>query len=734
MANGQVHSIIRHIRSLVLVQDAAGMTDSELLESFVSQRDEVAFETLVRRHGPMVFNICGRVLQDPDDAEDAFQATFLVFVRRAASIAKRQLLGNWLYGVAYRTARAAKSAASRRRAKEARVVPRQVSPPEDTWQELQRLLDQELTRLPDKYRIPVVLCHLEGKSRREAAQQLHLPEGTLSSRLARARILLAGRLARSGLIVSGGTLAAALSQQTASAALSPSLLSSTVKAGALVLAGQAATTGAVSAEVAALTERVLKAMLVTRLKIAAAVLLIVGVLGGGLFAQLPLSGTPAEAKPVDATKGAAPEPAPKPGKRPQEVLAQAVGLADDVMDEPRKAFALMNIATAQARTGDRDAATRTFARATAAAKAITHVDASKGEVQKAMTLMFIAQAQAEAGQIEDALATAGAIENSGGHHDKEWALAAIAAAQTKARDVKGALKTVETLSDRDKSLALKQVAEHLAAAGQVEQALKLVEGIQDESDRVEALTKIAAAQGRAGDRDGAKKVIALARRIADGIEDGNSDPNTSPKAWALMLVALSQIESGDEKGGLKLADDFKGARRRDMILADVAIRRARAGKVKEASQAVDDIRDGIQKAEVLKAIAASQARTGDFKEARKTIDAIGFISEKAEALSDLAAVRLEAGDRDAAADLYRESIQALKTLDTLWYDEGPTMCAIPIQLHRIVSTWAEAGDDKNALAWVDKQDSAFVRAVALAGIAEGIVKRLDREGRPAEKK
>jgi RNA polymerase sigma factor (sigma-70 family) len=709
------------------------MTDSELLESFVSRRDEVAFEALVRRYGPMVFNVCGRVLQDPHDAEDAFQATFLVFVRRAASIAKRQLLGNWLYGVAYRTARAAKSAAGRRRAKEATVVPRQASPPEDAGQELQRLLDQELTRLPDKYRIPVVLCHLEGKTRREAAQQLHLHEGTLSSRLARARILLAGRLARFGLIVPGGTLAAAMFQQTGSAALSPSLLNSTVKAGALVLAGQAPITGAVSVEVAALTERVLKAMLVTRLKIAAAVLLIVGVLGGGLFAQLPLSGTPGEVKPVDATKGAVPGPAPKPGKQLQEVLGKAVGLAAGVMDEARKAFALMNIATAQAKTGDRDAATRTFARATAVAKAITHTDASKGEVQKGWTLMFIAQAQAEAGQIEDALATAGIIDTAG-VNCKEWALGAIAAAQTKARDVKGALKTIESIPDSGKSLALKQVAEHLAAAGEGEQALKVVEGIQDESDRVEALTKIAAAQCLAGDGDRAKKVIALARRIADGIEDGNSDLNTSRKAWALTLVALAQIESGDEKGGLKLADDFKGSRRREMILADVAIRRARAGKVKEASQAVDDIRDGIQKAEVLRAIAAAQARTGDFQEARKTIDAIGSISEKAEALLDVAAVRLKAGDRDSAGDLYRESIQALKTLDTLWYDEGPTMCATPIQLHRIVKAWAEAGDDKNALAWVDKQDSAFVRAVALAGIAEGIGKRFEREGRPAERR
>src|SRR5438105_9757009 len=125
MAKGPMQSVIHHIRGLVVAQDAAALADSALLERFLTRRDEAAFEALIRRHGPMVLGVCRRVLQDPHDAEDAFQATFLVFVRKAASIAKRELLGNWLYGVAYHTARAARSAAGRRRAKEARVVPRQ---------------------------------------------------------------------------------------------------------------------------------------------------------------------------------------------------------------------------------------------------------------------------------------------------------------------------------------------------------------------------------------------------------------------------------------------------------------------------------------------------------------------------------------------------------------------------------------------------------------------------------
>jgi RNA polymerase sigma factor (sigma-70 family) len=282
MVPGQLRSTLQHLRDLAAAP-AAGLADGDLLERFLSQQDESAFEVLLRRHGPMVLNVCRRVLHDPHDAEDAFQATFLVFVRRAASIARRELLGNWLYGVAFHTARAARSAAGRRRAKEAKAVPRSQPPTESDWQDLQPLLDEELSHVPDKYRIPVVLCDLEGKSRREVAKNLGLAAGTLSSRLARGRSLLAGRLARRGVTVAGGALAVALGRQAATAALPRSLVVSTVKAGTLVLAGQAVTTaGLVSPHVAALTEGVLRIMFLSKLKLATVVLVVAGVLAIGI--------------------------------------------------------------------------------------------------------------------------------------------------------------------------------------------------------------------------------------------------------------------------------------------------------------------------------------------------------------------------------------------------------------------------------------------------------------------
>src|SRR5262249_44075451 len=151
--------VLPHVRRAALLQDGGGMTDGQLLECFLARREEAAFEALVRRHGPMVLGVCRRVLRNAHDAEDAFQATFLVLVRKAASLLPREAVGNWLYGVAYHTALKARAAALRRRAKEAQV--RAMSPrearPEDAGQEWRPLLDHELSRLPDKYREPVVL-------------------------------------------------------------------------------------------------------------------------------------------------------------------------------------------------------------------------------------------------------------------------------------------------------------------------------------------------------------------------------------------------------------------------------------------------------------------------------------------------------------------------------------------------------------------------------------------------
>jgi RNA polymerase sigma factor (sigma-70 family) len=276
MARGQLGKVVDHLCGVVKRQEAASKADADLLQRFVRGNDQAAFEALVRRHGPMVLGVCKRVLRDPNDAEDAFQATFIVLIRKAAALRKPALLGNWLYGVAYRTAQQARKAACKRQTKEANVPARSANS-ENANDDLARLLDQELDRLSEKQRALLVLCDLEGHTRKEAADLLGLPEGTVASRLARARTMLANRLKRHGLMVTGGTLGGVLSAHTASAGVPPTLLTATVQAGSALGAGQALAT-VVSVKVKALAEGVLKMMLLTKLKTLTTIVLTFGLL------------------------------------------------------------------------------------------------------------------------------------------------------------------------------------------------------------------------------------------------------------------------------------------------------------------------------------------------------------------------------------------------------------------------------------------------------------------------
>jgi RNA polymerase sigma factor (sigma-70 family) len=286
MATRQLSSVIRHLRRTAFLHDAREMTDGQLLECFLARRDEAAFEALVRRHGPMVLGVCRRILRHTQDVEDAFQATFLVLIRKAVSLRQRELVGNWLYGTAYRVALDMRTANASRQAREKQVweMPERGALAErDVWQDVRPLLDRELNCLPEKYRVPVMLCDLEGRKRKDVAHRLRIPEGTLSSRLATARRMLAKRLARHGLALSGGALALALSRHAASACVPGPLLVSTVQAARWVAAGSATTAGAISAKVAAVTEGVLKAMFLIQLRRALVFLLTAAILviGGG---------------------------------------------------------------------------------------------------------------------------------------------------------------------------------------------------------------------------------------------------------------------------------------------------------------------------------------------------------------------------------------------------------------------------------------------------------------------
>ncbi len=286
---------LRHLNTLFSVGMVGGLTDAQLLERFTSYRDEsaeLAFRALLERHGPMVLRVCRAVLRDAHDADDAFQATFLVLVRRASSLWVRDSLGPWLHQVAYRIAHCARSDAARRRQQELRASEFTARFHDDgDRDDLTAVVHEELGRLPRRYRETVVLCLLEGLTPEQAARHLNCPVGTVHSRLARGREQLRGRLARRGLATPAGLLAVEWARNGVSAAVPPALVDSTSRAALGIAVGQVSA-GAVPASVAALTGTILRTMLMAKIRVTVATLLLFGVVAAGAGVLGARSGEP----------------------------------------------------------------------------------------------------------------------------------------------------------------------------------------------------------------------------------------------------------------------------------------------------------------------------------------------------------------------------------------------------------------------------------------------------------
>jgi RNA polymerase sigma factor (sigma-70 family) len=282
MAHGQTSPVGHFIYRLSVAHLVAAAADDELVERFAAHREEAAFEALVRRHGPLVFGACRRVLTDPHAAEDCFQETFLVLARKAGSLKEPEALGPWLYGVATRTALKARAREARRRLVEQRAAMAEAAVPSDrlVWRDLRPKLDEAIAGLAEKYRTPFVLHYLEGLTIAEVAHRLGCPQGTTAARLARAKDRLRTRLARQGLAWCTGTLVTALAQGAAPAAVPTPLTAVTVQAAISIAAREVA--GALSSTAAALTTGGFTVMSASKVNVAVAVLLTVSALGVGL--------------------------------------------------------------------------------------------------------------------------------------------------------------------------------------------------------------------------------------------------------------------------------------------------------------------------------------------------------------------------------------------------------------------------------------------------------------------
>jgi RNA polymerase sigma factor (sigma-70 family) len=347
MSSGTPGAILHHLLR-VAEQKSADQSDLHLLECFVTKKDEAAFAALMERHGRLVFSVCRGVLEQEQDAEDAFQATFLVLARMASTIRKRDSLVSWLHGVALRTALKAREAMNTRRRKEPQTRTRTPEQPasEAAFLELQAILHEEVSRLTEKYRTPFVLCCLEGKSRVEAALELGWKEGTVASRVAQARKLLESRLLQRGVALPAALTAATLAPAAASAA-GTAVLSSMVARGAVAFAA-GGVPESVSPGVATLAEGVIQAMLVTKLRLVTGSVLALALVlsGGGLLAYTALQ-SPEKQKPPQALA-------------PAELAARGDALADpdlplpaagDGLEPPLPPGAIVRLGSTRFRTG-----------------------------------------------------------------------------------------------------------------------------------------------------------------------------------------------------------------------------------------------------------------------------------------------------------------------------------------------------------------------------------------------
>jgi len=345
MTKGGLPAILRHLRRTVAVEAGdSSASDADLLGRFIDSRDGIAFEAVVRRHASMVWNVCGRVLHDEADVEDAFQAVFLTLVRKAHTIDRRASVASWLHRVAYRVAVEARRQAARRFAREVHTMEHHLSQPGDdaAWRELQLVLDEEVCRLPEKYRAPVVLCYLQGRSNTEAARQLELPSGTVVTRLAWARRRLRKRLTQRGLSVSAALLSGGIIQRAEAAVVPQRLIDVTLRSSIRLASGATAAAGAETATALELSRAVTGTISAAQVKFTAVIAASLVIAGGAaaLRGRLP-DGDP-QPHPPATTLPQSDEVAARPG-------ADALGI-ERVGNEP-------NVAPEDetARPGDDDA-------------------------------------------------------------------------------------------------------------------------------------------------------------------------------------------------------------------------------------------------------------------------------------------------------------------------------------------------------------------------------------------
>jgi RNA polymerase sigma factor (sigma-70 family) len=667
-------AILGPIRTVLGGGTVAGLEDRDLLERFVARRDGSAFEALVRRHGPMVLGVCRRLAGDRHAAEDAFQATFLVLARRAASIRDPDLLGPWLYGVALRSAREAREHAGRIGGHPG--IEGATEPIGDDGRHDRRLIDreeaealhQEVARLPEKERVPVILCHLEGLTHAEAAQRLGWPVGTVSVRLMRARDRLRGRLIRSG-VAPAGLLTGASLEGTATAAIADALVQSTCQAALPFAAGQAVGAGAVA--VAERLVRIMAAAGLGRSAVASLAMLLLAagasavVIRGQGAAAVGPPATPMSPRPPAAVALAAlprraddAKPAPTLNALLDDEIRNAGLDADAIADPPRRAEALLQVARAEIHRGDLRSARATLKRA------IRAVGEGRPEMNwvHPHPIIRIAEAQAQA---EDR----------------------VAAHQTFLRAIETvrALPVDRQLSEWINFIPIQVKTEGHAAAVEAIDAYRRFLTTEHVPPFERTHPFVIQLRAEAGDFEGA---LAEFRDVDDFF-----GPVVTYRYDALVGIARA-LQPGDEA--------------RDEVL-------------REVSQAVLAVEHPEMKGHYLSGLAEVLIRLGRLDEASTMVSVIEPGDEPREfadlgrdqkglTLLDLAEARLKAGDRAGAKRSAAEAIDVIEDIDG-YQLKG-------YALERAAHLLAELGEFDRARRLIDDEMRAYHRPASLRWLAE----------------
>jgi RNA polymerase sigma factor (sigma-70 family) len=765
---------LREIRTLFTLGTVGSLTDGELLGLFVARRNEsaeIAFAALVERHGPMVFRVCRSILHDEHDANDAFQATFLVLFDRAGSIRDRLSVASWLHGVALRVASCARGAVVRRRARERHAANlAAVSATVDRVEpDLAPAVHEELTRLPERYRMPIMLCYLEGLACEEAARLLKLPVGTVKSRLARGRDRLRTRLIRRGFVPSVVLLESLLAGDAASAAIPAAVMQSTVRL-ATYLTCANPMPGALTVAVRLLTEGALKTMNWDRkraiVQVGLAAVAVTACVGGA--AQFASPSPQAQAR-AQAHAAGAKEAREPEAESPERLLLRCRDVIEKMPSGFEKSRLFSELGTTQAELSFHKAARESGLRA------VEIILATKDEreelpqmyaQERTNELREAAKALAAAGDVDAALAAEAKIgtDTPFARGLREFVLQEVGAALVKTGFFREAKRVMVLM--RQRGLKSEIVAFFLvsaqAKAGDIDAAVETADAIADDLFHVAALVGasfdtstydaepeggIVLAQFESGDRAGAELTVRKAVMIAEKTVDAKS------KGQSLSLIARAKLKMGDLPDAIRVAAEIKDEEGRDRALVDIAAAHAKAGEWDEAMKAADSIRGSAARLMGLCRVGRARAKAKNIDAARSLFARAAEIAEDLKSNGQLdptgagsvALAQAETGDYRAARETLRrhssysaeggatvialtqaragEFASALLSLALLPQMDMLTRSQV---LQEIVRLQIESGGDRHLLAAVDGFDSPVCEARVLMGLARGLATRKAR--------